>query len=160
MDNHKHIRLSARGVVVRDGCILMVQYIDEGGLHYNLPGGGVDFCEPMRDAVRREVKEETMLDVTVGDLLLTYEHIEPESKVNAWHSVSFFFRCEPVDGSTASLPPNPDPNETAVIWMPFDEFRDALLYPIVNGQILAALNKAPSEFIETIPIPATPPQVD
>ncbi|MCI0710683.1 MAG: NUDIX domain-containing protein [Chloroflexi bacterium] len=152
MDYHKHIRLSARGVVVRDERILMVQYIDESGLHYNLPGGGVDFCEPMRDAVRREVKEETMLDVTVGDLLLTYEHIEPESQVNAWHSVSFFFRCEPVDGSTASLPPNPDPNETAVVWMPYDEFRQCLLYPMVNDHILQALKRKFSQFIETIPI--------
>lgn len=160
MDYGQHIRLSARGIVVRNEQILMVQYIDEGGLHYNLPGGGVDFCEPMRDTVRREIKEETMLDVTVGELLFTYEHIQPEPHVNHWHTVSFFFRCEPIDGSTASLPPNPDPNETAVVWMPYDEFRKALLYPMVNSQILEALHQTPSQFIETIPIPATPLQVD
>ena len=153
VDYRKDIRLSARGVVVQDQKILMVQYIDESGLHYNLPGGGVEFGEEMRETVRREVKEETLLDVTVGDLLFTYEHIQPEEHVSPWHSVNFFFRCEPVEGSTAGLPENPDPNETAVVWMPFDEFRECLLYPMVNGQILQALQQNPSHFIETIPIP-------
>lgn len=153
MDYHKNIRLSARGVVVRDEQILMVQYIDENGLHYNIPGGGVRFGEAMRDTVRREVKEETMLDVTVGDLLFTYEHIQPEEHINQWHTVNFFFHCEPVDGSEAKFPANPDPDETAVIWMPFEEFRECLLYPMVNDQILNALSQEPSTFIETIPIP-------
>ena len=154
MDYRKNIRLTARGVVVHDERILMVQYIDESGPHYNLPGGGVDFCEPIRDAVKREVREETMLDITVGEALFTYEHIQPEPHINHWHTINFFFRCEPVDGSIVSLPPNPDPNETAVVWMPFDEFRECLLYPIVNDQILQALQQKPSLFIETIPIPS------
>jgi 8-oxo-dGTP diphosphatase len=57
-------------VVVEDGALLMVQRAHEPGQgKWSIPGGRVERGEYLSDALRREVKEETNLDITVGDLL-------------------------------------------------------------------------------------------
>jgi 8-oxo-dGTP diphosphatase len=57
-------------VVVKDGALLMVQRGQEPGRGlWSIPGGRVEHGEYLAAALAREVKEETALDVTVGDLL-------------------------------------------------------------------------------------------
>ncbi|SDS58302.1 ADP-ribose pyrophosphatase YjhB, NUDIX family [Nocardioides scoriae] len=56
-------------MVLRDGELLLSRlapYLSESP-RWTLPGGGIDFGEHPRDAVVREVHEETGLDVTVSD---------------------------------------------------------------------------------------------
>src|SRR5919106_580114 len=67
-------RIRAGAVIVRHGHILAVEYDDNlAGLHYNLPGGGLEPGESLHDGVRREVLEETAAHVEVGRLLLVTE---------------------------------------------------------------------------------------
>jgi 8-oxo-dGTP diphosphatase len=42
-----------------------------------MPGGGVEFYESIRDAVAREVFEETGYTVDVGDILAEHHFIVP-----------------------------------------------------------------------------------
>jgi 8-oxo-dGTP pyrophosphatase MutT (NUDIX family) len=53
-------RPSAYGIVIRDGKLLTPKHFDR----HNLPGGGIELGETPQQAVVREVKEETGLDVT------------------------------------------------------------------------------------------------
>ena len=58
-------RPSVYGVIIKDGKILLSKQWDG----YDIPGGGVDLGETTEEAVRREVKEETGLDVKVGQIV-------------------------------------------------------------------------------------------
>ncbi|TSC83367.1 MAG: MutT/NUDIX family protein [Parcubacteria group bacterium Gr01-1014_17] len=64
-------RPSVYGVAVRDGKVLLIpQWEAQFGPGYDFPGGGVGLGETIDEAFRREMKEETGLDVERGEVLL------------------------------------------------------------------------------------------
>ena len=67
-------------VAVRDdGALLLVRRGRAPGLgRWSLPGGRVEWGEALSDALRREVVEETGLDVAPGDLAGLVERIYPD----------------------------------------------------------------------------------
>lgn len=77
MDNQKP-RLGSAAVVRKEDRILLGKRGKQPGFgKWVLPGGGVDFLESYKDTVKREVREETDLEVTVGDFIGIYEVIDP-----------------------------------------------------------------------------------
>lgn len=65
----RRTRVAAYAVILRDGDILLSRLAPYLVPHeqWTLPGGGIDFGEDPRDAVVREVYEETGLQVEIGD---------------------------------------------------------------------------------------------
>jgi len=71
---------------------------------WGLPGGGVEPGESVREAIVREVREETGLDVTPGRLIGVYSAPESHQIVtypdgNVIHYVSTSFECRIVGGA-------------------------------------------------------------
>ena len=62
---------------------------NERGL-WEFPGGSVEFGETMADALRREMREEFGIEITVGELLDVVDHILKEE---GQHWVSPTFLC-------------------------------------------------------------------
>ena len=85
MNTEKHIETIARGVCVVDGKVLLCLPKDRS--YSYLPGGHIEFGETGREALVREMKEETGLDATAGKLLGVVESRfvqkgEPHCEIN------------------------------------------------------------------------------
>lgn len=133
------LRASGRALIIEDGRILLSEFDDATGLHYNLPGGGVEPGETVREALIREVREETCLEVEVGRMLFALEY-EPERN-RGWagptHHISLVFECRARPGSEARLPDHPDPNQTGVKWLPLADPSTVELLPHLAPQLRA-----------------------
>lgn len=97
------LRVAAYAVVERRGRILLTHW-RRGHLHgWTLPGGGLESGEDPRDAVVREVLEETGLDARVGKLLgvdsrvMVREEV-PEGKNPELHTIRIIYRASVKDG--------------------------------------------------------------
>ncbi|MCP1357338.1 NUDIX domain-containing protein [Aneurinibacillus migulanus] len=146
-----HIRVRAGAVIIENNSILLVEFNDENGLHYNLPAGGVEPDETIIEAVRREAKEEASIDVEVGPLAFVYEYA-PHLNTNKYgetHSLGLMFECKIKDGCKPRLPSNPDPNQIGVKWIPLSKLDNVILYPNIREQIIHySENKRNIEIIE------------
>lgn len=72
-----------------------------------LPGGGVKFGETAREAAKREIKEETGLEIEIENFITMYELIQKND-----HRVIFYHKAKPVGGK---LQPSDDVSE--LIWI-------------------------------------------
>lgn len=66
------------GVVVEDGRILLLNQDTDAGRSWSLPGGKLEAGETLAQALVREMKEETGLDVLPGRLLYVCDHVPAE----------------------------------------------------------------------------------
>lgn len=74
-------RVAAYAVIVRDGAVLLSRLAPRltSNELWTLPGGGLDHGENPRDAVVREVHEETGLSVTIGEQARVYSLHTPSA---------------------------------------------------------------------------------
>ena len=148
-----HIRVRPSALVIRDNEILLVEYnSNKRGIHYYLPGGGAHSGETIRQTVKREMIEETTVDVTVGPIAFLYE-CEPQDRVDDYsppnHTIFIIFDCKLIHGSTPKLPEQPELNQTDVRWIPLDGLKNIKLVPNIAESIIEyAKNKRTVELIE------------
>ncbi|GAA0358169.1 NUDIX domain-containing protein [Streptomyces olivoreticuli] len=100
--------VSVAGAVVRDdGRMLAIRRADNG--RWELPGGVLEIEEAPEGGVRREVLEETGVEVEVGRLTGVYKNM-------ARGIVALVFRCHPVGGTAQT-----SDEAAAVSWLTPDE---------------------------------------
>ena len=75
------IIVRVNGVLIEDGRILLVEQDVSAARKWAHPGGKLEFGETLKQAIIREFKEETGLDISVGDLLFITERINKDSHV-------------------------------------------------------------------------------
>jgi len=113
-------QLAVGAVVVRDGSLLMVQRGQEParGL-WTLPGGRVDGGEYLEDALRREVAEETGVEVAIDRLLGIFEVVGDQHFV-----ILDYLATTSYEGD-----PRPATDAGAARWVPLDEVQTLDLTP-------------------------------
>lgn len=107
------------GVAVLDGdrILLIRRRRDPGRGLWAVPGGKVHLGETLTDAARREVREETGLDVEIGPVVWVGESIGPGDPPE-WHYALIDFRGTVVGGAIAA-----GDDAAEVGWFTTDEAR-------------------------------------
>lgn len=105
-------------LILQDRNILLVKRTNEPGKgRWSIPGGTVELGESLRDAVVREVYEETGLVVEVLELLDIVEVIRKDGAGNiAFHYIILDYLAKPVGGTLVAASDASD-----VLWVPIDE---------------------------------------
>lgn len=87
-------RPSVYGIVVNNGKVLLLNTVHTGT--YSLPGGGIEIGETIETALKREVLEETGIEIDMGNFFRFEEqffYYDPADV--AVHSFLFFYLCHP-----------------------------------------------------------------
>jgi len=82
------------------------EYI-RGNYFTKLPGGGLEFGEGTRDCLKREFKEETNLDVTIGEHIYTTDFFQISAFNNVDQIISIYYyvhAAEPINLKTSTKP--------------------------------------------------------
>lgn len=88
-------RPAVYGVIIKDKKILLSKQWDG----YDFPGGGIDLGEETDKALMREIKEETGLDVEIGQILYCdNSFFKLPFKGNFVHSIHMYYECHVIGG--------------------------------------------------------------
>lgn len=102
--------------------------------HYGrwmVPGGTLEWGETLEDAVRREVREETGIDIEIETFVEIIEAITPGP--DGFHYVIMDYAAHPVSGSLAA-----DSDALDAVWAPAESLESYDLTP----ELLRVIEKA------------------
>jgi len=92
-------RINVRAIIWKDGKLLAVKHRSRHGngvaAYYNTPGGGIDPMESLADCLKREVMEETGVEVVPGKLLFIQQF--PAVREGYDEELELFFSIENPD---------------------------------------------------------------
>ena len=127
------------GVVISSGRALLIR---RGGPplqgQWSIPGGMLEIGETLIEGVRRELLEETGVEVRVGELIEVFERINRDGNGKAqYHFVVLDYLCEAVRGEA-----RPGSDVTAVAWAKPQELANYSLTETATRVILRAFEMA------------------
>ena len=117
MEFPTHPVVGVGAVVVQAGKALIVKRAHEPRKgEWSLPGGRVELGESLVEATRREILEETGLDVAVGDMVEVFDRIHRLDAAIRYHFVIVDFLCTVIGGTLRA-----GDDADAVAWVDGDE---------------------------------------
>jgi 8-oxo-dGTP diphosphatase len=141
----KHVRTSAKAVIIEDGKLFVMRHRGSDGEYYLLPGGGQRNGESLVSAVKRECLEEAGIQVAVGNVMLIRDYIEDNhefaGREPGFHQVEIMFECKIIDGSGMGEGKRMDARQIGVSWLPLEELARHPLYPKILREVLGDRNR-------------------
>lgn len=120
-------RISAGAIVIQEDQILLVRYNNTDGKSYLVgPGGGVFSNEGIYQAVVREVREETGLEVSPQKVLFVEDLLSRRYRI-----VKIWLLCNLVGGQLANTQGALEEGITDVAWYRKDQLLNEAVYPPV-----------------------------
>ncbi len=107
-------RVACRGIVIQ-GDQLLLSYEEKTG-QYMLPGGGQEPGETIAECCRREIGEETGIQVSVGERYLVVREFYEE-----WMYETHFFLCSAVGSAEQRLTAREQQTGMVPRWVKIDE---------------------------------------
>lgn len=136
--------LRAAGVLMRDGKILLQR--DKNGAEYAVPGGHVQVGETTENAVKREFREETGVDVAVERLLWTEECFW-QWNGRQMHSLCFYYLISGDLPDAEEFLPHRDNAHVEYGFVPLEELKNITVYPEFMKDRIFVLADHPEHFI-------------
>ena len=119
-------RLAVRAVLMHENRLLLVNAWRDKAHLWCAPGGGVDKHASLPDNLRREIHEETGLDVAVGNVCLVNEF---NDDARDFHQVDIYFRCTLAGGTLSDDWQDPEGVVSHRRWVTRDEMADLQVKP-------------------------------
>lgn len=119
-------RLAVRGILMREGRLLLVNAWKGKAHIWCAPGGGVEPHSSLPDNLAREIHEETGLTVRVGAPCLVNEFHDPD---HDFHQVDVYFRCTLIAGDPDGDWTDPEGIVTMRRWVTSEEMAALTVKP-------------------------------
>lgn len=129
-EGERHPRIRVGGIAIQEGRLLLVRHEKAGKSYWLLPGGGVNYGEGLEAALRREFKEETNLDIQVGDLVMALDSIAPHGDR---HVVNLCFEIESTRGE---LSLGVDPRVVEADYIPIERLKTLTIHPDFKKELV------------------------
>lgn len=127
-------RIRASAIIIQDNKLLLIHRLNHGQEYYVLPGGGIDAGETAEQAVIREVKEETNLDVIAVGLAFYTDKYDDQKFIHP----SFVCQVNPGEAKFMGTEATYDPeNKYETKWVNLYDISTLQIYPpIVKTKLL------------------------
>lgn len=125
-------RVRVAGILIENNKILLIEHKKNDKKYWLIPGGGVDWGESTAEALIREYKEETNLDVTVDKFLFLSETIAPDKEK---HVINLYFKVKKDENSKAEMILGDEINLNDLRFVSKDEIENIKIYPNIKEQI-------------------------
>jgi len=121
----REYRICAGAIVIQEDQILLVRYNNSDGTSYLVgPGGAAHINEGLYQAVVREVREETGLEVSPQKVLFVEDLLS-----RRYRMVKIWFLCNLVGGQLVKTQGALDEGITDVAWYRKDQLLSEVVYP-------------------------------
>jgi 8-oxo-dGTP pyrophosphatase MutT (NUDIX family) len=101
-------RIAIYGVLIEDKKVLLTDTKVPSGVITNFPGGGLELGEAPLDALAREFKEETAIEVSVGELLFCSQLFQQNPEYPHEQLMHIYYRVRRVGGVIVTTGNNDD----------------------------------------------------
>ncbi len=141
----RRIKVGVGAVIINgEGKVLLAKRGKEAREHIGMwetPGGGVEFGETIREALKREMMEELGVEVEVGEMLDVVEFIDKETES---HAVSPAFVCHIISGTPTIM----EPHKCAEIgWFSWEEIGKMDLSPYAIKDLAGFRRRYPNGIV-------------
>ena len=134
MDHDGDVRVRVGGILITNNEVLLIAHKKGNDVYWLLPGGGVDYGEALSEALIREFSEELNIEITVNDLVLISDSIDPAGDR---HIINIFFLCEYSKGELMLG------NEIRLYDFKFfkkEEIPNIKLFPPINNELISIMD--------------------
>ena len=129
----------SRGIVITDNKLLLVKRVREGQEFYVFPGGHIDSGETPRDAVVREVREETNVETAPIRMLYKYLH---KGKLESFYTCAYKSGTVSTTDAEEYTGANPTGGTYEPVSLPIDEIEKIDLRPTaIRDQLCKDIKK-------------------
>lgn len=139
--------------------VLVSDEMIRGEYYTKLPGGGLEFGEGTRDCLKREFKEETNLDVTIGEHIFTTDFFQMSAFNKEQQIISIYYEVhaeEPVVLETKTKRFNFLPEQIAdktvdcevFRWVEWEELNEETMSLPIDKVVVTMIKKDKPGFVE------------